>query len=212
MLPSETNKMVAVLVVDMQENMWDGDVQRPKLMDKRERAMEALADDIESFTDDMRDYGAQIIWCLMDNDEQSDYGDLAFGLERHEGDAEIHKTQQWALPENEAFFEELQARAEAQGKDLEIKVCGVWALECIANTVVSLNKAGYDAKAVGDLIIDSAKPCMDDERPDFAEAHALHAMGEATGRGADIHEWADDIVRKQKAMAASSTPNAPGPN
>ncbi len=189
--------------------MWDGEGGiSDRLLQKRMQAMDSLADDINKFTNDMRDHGAQIVWALMDNDELSNYGDLHH-LQRQDGDLEIRKTAQSALPENTAFFEELKAQAEQDGKDLEIKVCGVWALECIANTAVTLHEAGYDMRVVGDLILDSAKPCMDDDRPDFAEAHALHAIGSATGLGAEVSQWSEDVVAGQKAIASAHSKNVP---
>ena len=200
------DKKVVVLVVDMQDNMWngDGDVYE-KLAQKRMQAMGMLAEDIDTFTNDMRANGAQIVWVLLDNDELSNYGDLAFNLHRQEGDLEIHKTGQSPLPENIEFFEGLKEQADLNAQFLDVKVCGVWALECVANTAVTLHEGGYNVRVVGDLILDSGKPCMDDDRPDFREAHALHVMGEATGIGPEISEWSYEVVSEQKVIASISS-------
>lgn len=190
--------------------MWDGDGDTyEKLAQKRMQAMGSLAEDIDQFTNEMRANGAQIIWVMMDNDALSNYGDLAFKLSRQEGDLEVRKNAQSPLTENPEFFDNLQTEAELAGQALKFKVCGVWALECIANTTVSLHNSGFDVRVVGDLILDSAKPCMDDDRPDFAEAHALHTMGQATDLGPKISEWSDKIVEDQKAIAFAHSKDAP---
>lgn len=201
------NKKVVILVVDMQENMWDGGGEEipESLMKKRMQAMGMLAEDIDAFTNEMRANGAQIVWVMMDNDELSNYGDLAFKLHRHEGDLEIHKTAQSPLLENIEFFEDLKYEEGINVLFPDIKVCGVWALECIANTTVSLHESGYNVRVVGDLILDSGKPCMDDDRPDFREAHALHVMGEVTGIGPEISEWSYELVDEQKKVFSVSS-------
>ena len=211
------DKKVVVLVVDMQENMWGGGGEPipESLMKKRMQAMGMLAEDIDAFTNKMRANGAQIVWVMMDNDELSNYGDLAFKLNRHEGDLEIHKTAQSPLLENIEFFEDMKYEEGLNVLFPEIKVCGVWALECIANTVIDLHKAGYDVRAVGDLILDSAKPCMDGEPPDFAEAHALHVMGQETGLGPEISEWSYELVSEQErifSINSKDIEDEPGPS
>ncbi|MCB1681448.1 MAG: isochorismatase family protein [Alphaproteobacteria bacterium] len=209
------DKMVVVLVIDMQDGMWKNappepgeKVERSELFDrialhreeKRKTGMDALAADIQPFVDEMRDNGAMIVWVKMKSDDVMQYGDL-YKLTPDPVDSELWKDAQWVYPGNETFFEALRDEAEARNQDLEIKVCGVWALECVINSHVTLHKAGYHSRIVGDLTIDSAKPSQDDDRPNNNEAHALYQASLATGIKKPA-QWKDDILREQRAIFA----------
>lgn len=209
------DKMVVVLVVDMQEGMWANAPPEPgeerefselfqriaeTRAQRRQTGMEALAADIQPFVDEMRANGARIVWAMMDSDEVMQYGGL-YNLHAHPEDQFISKSAQSAYVGNVPFFEALREEAAENNENLEIKVCGVWALECVINTDVTLHKAGYHSRIVGDLTIDSAKPSQDDDRPNHHEANALHQAAQATGRDRAA-EWKDDILRAQREMAA----------
>lgn len=206
------NKMTVVLVVDMQEGMWRNTPPEPgeevselferisaTREERRRMGMEALAADIQPFVDEMRANGARIVWAMMDSDEVMQYGSL-YKLNARPDDQFISKNAQSAYVGNVAFFEGLREEAAENDEDLEIKVCGVWALECVINTDVTLHQAGYHSRIVGDLIIDSAKPSQDDDRPNNYEAHALHHAAQATGRDKPA-EWKDELLRAQREQA-----------
>ncbi len=205
--------MTVVLVIDMQDGMWKNappepgeQVERSELFDRiaahreqrRKTGMDALAADIQPFVDEMRENGAKIVWVKMKSDEVMQYGDL-YNLTPAPEDPVLWKDAQWVYPNNEAFFEALRDEAEANDQDLELKVCGVWALECVINSHVTLHRAGYNSRIIGDLIIDSTKPCQDSDRPDEYEAHALHHAAQATDTK-NPAEWKNDILRNQRAL------------
>lgn len=219
-------KMVVVVVVDMQDGMWqvappgpdDHEVTRSELFQKisqraterRKTGMEALAADLQPFVDEMRANGAKIVWAMMESDEELQYGGL-YGLQAQPQDTTIHKSTQSAYVTNVEFFEAMREEAEARGVPLEIKVCGVWANECVNNTVVTLHDNGFHARTVGDLIIDSARPSQDSDRPNEYETSALHQAGKRTGLGRDIHQWSEHILKAQKEIAALRRALASGP-
>lgn len=222
------DKMVVVVVVDMQDGMWQSappdpgaapdDITRSELFQKiakasegrRQTGMEALAADLQPFVDEMRGNGAKIVWAMMDSDEEVQYGGL-YRLQAHPEDTTIHKSTQSAYVTNVEFFESLREEAEALGLPLEIKVCGVWANECVINTQVTLHDNGYHSRIVGDLTIDSGKPSQDSDRPNTHEAGALHTAGLRTGLGRDVQQWSDDLVKAQKQIAALRRALATGP-
>lgn len=220
------DKMVAVVVVDMQDGMWqapppepgDEEFTRSDLFQqiskasetRRQVGMEALAADLQPFVDEMRANGARIIWAMMESDEEVQYGGL-YRLRAHPEDTTIRKSTQSAYVTNVEFFESLREEAEALGLPLEIKVCGVWSNECVANTQVTLHDKGYHSRIVGDLTIDSGKPSQDSDRPNHHEASNLHTAGLRTGLGRDVQQWSDDLVKAQKQIAAMRRALASGP-
>ncbi len=216
MQANPADKMVVVVVVDMQDGMWqavndDDDPEkepdpfitklRAGLERRRQSGMDALAEDLQPFVDTMRSNGAHIVWAMMESDDVVEYGDL-YKMQPHDQDDMIWKNTQSAYESNVEFFEAMRDEAEAQGKELEIKVCGLWALECVINTDVSLHKAGYNSRMVGDMILDSAKPSQDDDRPNRNESHAIWHATQATDRE-NACQWADDLVRQQREIFAA---------
>lgn len=204
------DKMVVVLVSDMQEGMWDNEQSDKenqefsellkRIPERRKRAMEALAADLQPFIDEMRDNGAVIVWAMMKSDKISQYGGL-YKMNSSPLDLEVWKDAQSALVNNEAFFEGLRNQAEQNNQELEIYVCGVWALECVINTDVTLHRAGYHSRIIGDAILDSAVPSKDSDRPNHHEANALYQAKVATGRETSA-VWMEDLLREQKAISA----------
>lgn len=220
----ETPQKTILLVVDMQDDMWAGDlsvsdtfsrqIQEAKA-NRRKEAMEKMAPDLAQFITHMRENGADIIWSLMEEETQEDTAHYGYGAllpslpyDAYRDDI-LYKNKQSVYPENAAFFENLKNQAHAEGAALSIKVCGVWANACVANTVNDLHEAGYDVQVVGDMILDGGRPCPPaEDRPDHAEAHAITEMGNQTGKGDAIYVWSDDLVRTQKTLR--HTMKAPG--
>lgn len=229
-IPSQ-NIHTLVLVVDMQDGQWKsfppkgeegqqsefGDLaDRVRLhkAEKRRTAMEALVPDVQKFIDRMRAEGADVAFVLMENDDVTDFGGISDGLRAEPEDKVLMKSNQSVLPENAAYFEQKLREAHSQGKALQIKVCGVWGGECIANSVVDLHKAGYDVKVIGDLILDSSKPSQDSDRPNEYEANALHQMNKAVYPEAyeqsrydrhapTVSQWSEDAVKERRAVNAA---------
>ncbi len=204
--------MVVVLVVDMQDDMWknaplsegmeESDLLKT-IREGRERlhktGMDALARDMRPFINEMRDNGGLIVWAMLESDDEMSYGGLHDTLEYDFRDKFVWKTRQSAYEENRDYFDSLARQAYEDNKILEIKVCGVWALECVINTDVSLHNAGFNSRIIGDLTIDSMKPSQDSDRPNNYEANALYQAAQETGRDSAV-EWSDDILRQQRKL------------
>lgn len=189
-----------ILSVNMQEGMWlsesvDNDPSIPEDMRKilkrnlqradeyREKAMGLLAEEIQSFTNDVRKNGAHIVWVLSDTKIDERWGGIHNAIRADENsDQFIYKKAKSAYQENESYFKKIKSEAQQQGKELQIKVCGVWANSCIANTVIDLAKAGYDVQAIDDMIQDFGKPWKDMERPGKREEIVISAMEQELGQ------------------------------
>ncbi|MCB1592267.1 MAG: isochorismatase family protein [Alphaproteobacteria bacterium] len=209
---SPRDKMVVVLVVDMQDGMGKNPQLEPgsefadhplfqktvEFQDaRRKTGMDALAADIQPFVEEMRDNGTLIVWVKSKDDDVMQYGGL-HNLTQDPVDSELWKDEQSAYPGNETFFEALRDEAEERHQDLEIKVCGVWALECVINTHVKLHDGGYHTRIVGDLTIDSAHPSQDSDRPNKWESNDLYQAGIVTGLERNVQQWTEDILREQR--------------
>ena len=212
MFDAGRNKISLLLVMDMQDGMYDIPPQETTLpeperlarIEQRKAAMESLAADLQPFIDQMRDSGAEIIWVVMDEERNTPYGGL-FNLTPAPQDQWVVKSVPSAYEGNEDFFDSYVWRAEAEGKDLEINTCGVWALECVNATHTSFHNAGYNSRIVGDMILDSHNPGREGQRPNRGEKQILDQIAQETSGDSAII-WSGELLEEHRTRTAQHTP------
>ena len=212
MFDAGRNKISLLLVMDMQDGMYDIPPQETTLLEserlarieQRKAAMESLAADLQPFIDQMRDSGAEIIWVVMDEERNTPYGGL-FNLTPAPQDQWVVKSVPSAYAGNEDFFDSYVWRAEAEGKELEINTCGLWALECVNATHTIFHNAGYDSRIVGDMILDSHNPGREGQRPNRGEKQILDQIAQETSGDSAI-KWSGELLEEHRARNPRHTP------
>lgn len=196
----------------MQEGMYDippeattlSEPERLARVEERKAAMEALAADIQPFVDEMRANGAEIIWLVMNAEGNTPYGGL-LNLSPDPRDEWAVKSVPSAYTGNEDFFDSYLWRAEAEGRELEIYTCGIWALECVKATHTSFYNAGYESHIVGDMILDSHNPGANGKRPNPSEKQILSQIAQETN-GDSAVKWSAELLEEQRVCAPQTTP------
>ena len=221
---SSSNVQTVVLVLNMQEGMCKeskqigNDSSIPKdnrqwLQRKENEAAENrkgffndLAEDIQGFLNKMRNYGAHIVWGLSDEKFNERLGNIYHGMSANEKmDSFLTKTDESAYKENVEFFEKLKRDAEADGKTLEIKVCGSW-VDCVADTVIDLSKAGYDVQIVRNLVLHGSETSVSsNQRKSAYTGFIIERTGEDTGKGTKISETAGGILAEQRNIVCQNS-------
>lgn len=212
MFDAGSKKISLLLVMDMQEGMYDippeettlPEPERLARIEQRKAAMESLAADLQPFIDEMRANGAEIIWVVMNEERDRPYGGL-MNLTPAPQDKWLVKSVPSAYEGNEDFFDSYIWRAEAEGKGLEVNSCGIWALECINATHTHFHNAGYDSRIVGDMILDSHNPGREGQRPNRSEKQILNQIAQETNGDSAI-KWSAELLGEQRTNAPETTP------
>ncbi len=214
-----SNIQNVVLVIDIQEGMWESELtngydnipdeamrkslQRIEEAGKanRKMAIDKIAPEIQDFTEKMRSNGAHIIWSISDKSLNKNWGDIHQSITPDSNvDSFLIKTAKSSYEEHIDFFQNLKMEAENSGKNLQFKICGVWSNACIAATTIDLNSAGFDVQVVNDMILNSSKPHIGLDRPGNREDFDLRFLSEETGIGANISDTSENILDTQEKI------------